>query len=76
MKNHRAKILWVPAQREYSVICVDCGVTLQEGVDGIEFEIEGDCEGQGETLGIEVEETIGTKDRFGASEIKDVIVDD
>ena len=65
--NHKGKILWVPANREYSVICVHCGVTLQEGVDGIEFEIEGDCEDPGPSLGIEVEDGIGTDDVFGGN---------
>ena len=62
--NHKAKILWVPAQREYSVICVDCGVTLQEGVDGIEFEIEGECDPETNVLGVNVSEDVGVGDVF------------
>lgn len=66
--SHKAKILWVPAQREYSVICVHCGVTLMEGVDGIEFEIEGVCDGPGETLGISLKDEIGVEDVFRGEE--------
>ena len=63
--NHKAKIMWIPAEREYKVICEDCGETLIDDVNGLEIEVEGECEGQDSVLGIHVEETLGTKDVFG-----------
>lgn len=66
---HKAKILWIPADQEYSVVCKVCGIKLNEGVDGIEFEWdEGECIGPDDALGIQIEETIGTKDVFGGND--------
>lgn len=63
--THKAKILWIPAEREYKVICEACGETLLDGVDGIELEIEGECDDPGDVLGIHVKEDIGLEDIFG-----------
>ncbi len=67
--NHVGKVLWIPANKEYSVVCKVCGITLLDGVintiDGLEFDFDGDCEGPDDALGIEVEDGVGTDDIFG-----------
>ncbi len=67
--KHTGKVLWIPANQEYSIVCKVCGITLLEGVDGLEFEwSNGECEGPDDALGIEVSDGIGTEDHFGGAD--------
>lgn len=63
--SHTGKILWIPADQEYSLVCSECGITLLDDINGLELVYEGDCDGPDDAIGIRVEEVIGTKDIFG-----------
>lgn len=65
--QHIGKILWIPADQEYSVVCKVCGIKLLDDINGLEFPqwLEGECAGPDDAIGIRVEEVIGTKDIFG-----------
>ncbi len=63
--NHVGKVLWVPSDREYHLICKLCGVVLLDDINGIELEYEGECEPEENSLGVHAVEEIGSKDIFG-----------
>ena len=70
MKNlymHKAKILWIPAEQEYRLVCDDCGLTLLDDINGLTLKFEGECEGPDDAIGIEVSDGIGTEDHFGGA---------
>ena len=68
--THKGKILWIPAEREYKVVCEECGEMLIEDVNGLRFDVAGECEGPDDALGIQVEDGVGTKDHFGGAPLK------
>lgn len=68
--THIAKLHWIPADRQYQLICTGCGRNFSREQD-LELEdlvinIEGDCE-PGETLGIHVADGLGVEDHFGGA---------
>jgi hypothetical protein len=67
--NHIGKILWIPADQEYSVVCKVCGVKLLDDVNGLELEWPiGKCEGPDKPVGdIHVSDGVGTEDHFGGA---------
>ena len=66
MANHRGKIVWVPALKVNQIVCLDCGELLCDDIATLPpFHAPGECEPDENTLGIDVEERITTKDVFG-----------
>jgi hypothetical protein len=61
-----AKFHWIPAVQEYHCICIYCGENLNITPESITFLADGDCNPP-ETLGINVKESVGVKDRFGGA---------
>ena len=62
--THKGKLHYIPALQSYQLRCQKCGEVLWVDVDGMELEIEGECNPP-ETLGISVKENVGIKDCFG-----------
>ncbi len=65
--HKRCKIVWVSADQQYKVVCLDCGITLCEDIEQLPiFSAPGKCE-PGDTLGINVTDnvTIGEELKFG-----------
>lgn len=64
----------MPANKEYSLICLGCGDTLLDDINGLtrkqweDIEAWTVCPGLGETLGVEVSDGVGTEDHFGGVE--------
>lgn len=62
--THKGKVVYIAALQSYQMRCVDCGEVLFVNIEGMELEIEGECNPP-ETLGISVKEEVGVKDYFG-----------
>jgi len=65
--NHEAKIIWIPAEKYYKLVCRKCGQTLAEGMTDIQaivFDFPGECDAP-DALQVHASEEIGLKDRFG-----------
>ena len=64
--SHKGKVKWIPSLQVYQLLCESCGETLWVDVDGMELEVDGECNPP-ETLGISVKEEVGVKDYFGGA---------
>ena len=68
--SHKARVVWVFAEKSWQVVCVECGTTLLDDIEKLTmtFPYPGLCAGSKDSLGVQVIENIGLADYFGGKD--------